>query len=251
MDMGMEKGMEKGMGMEVGGVDINGNPIRIIDDGGAVTNSYGIGSNTTTGQLLYLQTNNIGNNVYLDVNNAQQNAVPPLSPLPIPAPQFIPPISTSSPAVGTVNYITSQFNFTLPVAPAAGTMLNVWCNQYVTGRPYSILFWNNEITVRPVPDNIYMIEIETFLTPVQFMQTTDSPILRQWWKYIAYLAAAEILRWRQDMEGVNNMQEGLKRQEGLVLERQSVEEIFIPNYTLFNTTANTGVAGYNWGMGGF
>ena len=47
----------------IGGIDVNGNPIRIIDDGGAVTNSNGIGSNTTTGQLLYITQNNVGNNV--------------------------------------------------------------------------------------------------------------------------------------------------------------------------------------------
>src|SRR5271169_5714390 len=32
----------------IGGIDKNGNPIRIIDDGGAVTTSFGIGNNTTT-----------------------------------------------------------------------------------------------------------------------------------------------------------------------------------------------------------
>src|SRR5579862_8070844 len=38
----------------VGGIDVNGNPIRIIDDGGAVVNSYGIGNNTTVGQLIFV-----------------------------------------------------------------------------------------------------------------------------------------------------------------------------------------------------
>ena len=239
----------------IGGIDINGNPIRVTDDGGAVVNSFGIGNNTTTGQLLFINTNNVGNNVYLtqppQVPNVQMDAIPPLSPLPVPSPPPGIPSTQFPQYCGTVNYITSQFTFTLPVAPAAGTMLNVWCNQYVTGRPYSILFWNNEITVRPVPDNVYCIEIETFLTPVQFLQTTDNPILNQWSWYIAYLAAMEILRERQDMEGVENLREGMMRQEALVLERQSVEEIFQPNYTLFNSTTAAGGYGVGLGWGGF
>ena len=232
----------------IGGIDINGNPIRVTDDGGAVVNSFGIGSNTTMGQLLFVNTNQVGNNVYLDSSNAQQNAIPPLSPLPVPAPKFIPVISPINPAIGTVNYITSQFDFTLPIPPKPGTMLNVWCNQYTTGRPYSILFWNNEITVRPIPDNVYEIEVETFLTPVQFMQTTDVPYLNAAWKLIAYLAAQEILRQRQDIEGVQNLEEGRMRQEGLMLERQTIEEINVPNVTLFNSSSYGGYGlGYNSG----
>lgn len=229
----------------IGGIDKNGNPIRIIDDGGAVVNAFGIGSNTTTGQLLFLNQNNVGNNVYLDASNVQHAAVPPLSPLPTPSP----PVVLTPQYCGTVNYITTQITVNFPVAPAAGSMINVWVATYQTGRPYNALFWNNEITIRPVPDNIYLCEIEVFQTPAQFMQTTDNPVLNQWAQYIAYGAACEILRDRQDMEGVSNLQEGFKRQEALVLERQAVEEITIPNITLFNTTQTGYGYGTGWGMG--
>jgi hypothetical protein len=47
------------------------------------------------------------------------------------------------------------------------------------------------------------------------------------------------------MEGVENLKEGFMRQEGLVLERQAVEEIFQPNITMFNTTQ----IGYGVGTG--
>ena len=90
-----------------------------------------------------------------------------------------------------------------------------------------------------------------YLTPVQFMQTTDSPILNQWWKYIAYLAAAEILRDRQDMDGVANLMEGLKRQEGLVLERQGTEEIGQQNKTIYNAEYGYGNWNNGWGGGGW
>lgn len=247
--------------LSIGGIDVNGNPIRIIDDGGAISNVYGIGSNTTTGRLIFLNQNTVGDNVYLDSTNTQQPALPGLSPLggqgnansnPIPPPstyQAYPPSPLTSQYCGTVNYVTTSITVTFPVAPADGTMINVWAATYNPGRPYNVLFWNNELTIRPVPDNVYLCEIEAYQTPAQFMQTTDSPILNQWWQYIAYGTAREILRERQDMEGVENLREGFERQEALVLERQSIEEIGQPNITLFNTAAGGGAGGAGWGIG--
>lgn len=234
----------------IGGIDINGNPIRIIDDGGAVVSAQGIGSNTTTGQLIFVNQNAVGNNVYLDSSNAQQPALPPLSPLGgqqnanIPNTGY-PPAPLTPQYCGTVNYVTTEIDITLPVTPMPGTQLNVWAATYQVGRPYNLLFWNNELTIRPVPDNVYLVEVETYLTPVQFLSTGNHPILNQWAQYIAYGAACEILRERQDMEGLENLMEGFKRQEALVLERQAVEEINQPNVTLFNSTQ----LGYGVGSG--
>lgn len=229
----------------IGGMDVSGAPIRIIDDGGAIVNNYGIGCNSTTGKLLFIQQNTVGNNVYLDGSNNQQPAIPPLSPLPSPSP----PNPLTSQYCGTVNYVTTAITVNFPVAPAAGTMINVWASQYQVGRPYNLLFWNNEFTIRPVPDNIYQVEVEAYQTPAQFLQTTDNPLLNQWAQYIAYGAASEILRDRMDSEGVENLQEGFRRQEALVLERQAVEEIQQPNITLFNSTQTGYGYGMGWGMG--
>jgi hypothetical protein len=238
----------------IGGIDANGNPIRIIDDGGAVVSSDGIGNNTTVGQLIYVQQNAVGNNVYLDSSNVQQPSIPNYSPLGgqdnanLPNTAY-PPSPLTPQYCGTVNYVTTEFTVNFPVAPAAGTNINVWASQYQVGRPYNLLFWNNEFTIRPVPDNVYLVEVETYQTPSQFMSVTNHPVLNQWAQYIAYGAACEILRDRQDVEGVANLMEGFKRQEALVLERQSVEEIQQPNITLFNTT-NTGYGyGTGWGIG--
>ncbi len=231
----------------IGGIDKNGNPIRVIDDGGAVVDGDGIGSNTTKGQLLFVTQNTVGNNVSLDSGNDQIPTIPPLSPLPKPSP---PAPSVNLPQYcGTVNYVTTAIDITFPVAPAAGTMINVWAATYQVGRPYNLLFWNNELTIRPVPDNVYLCEVEVYQTPVQFLLTTDNPTLKQWAKYIAYGVAAEILRDRQDDEGLQNIMEGFRRQEALVLERQSVEEIGQPNVTLFNTTQTGYGVGYSAGIG--
>ncbi len=136
-------------------------------------------------------------------------------------------------AVGTVNYVTGVFAINLaPVnlTPAATTW-NVFVSQYQTGRPYSLLLWNNEFHIRPIPKLVHKVEIETYLTPVQFMQTTDS----------------------QDFDGLANLMEGFKRQEALVLERQGVEEIGSRNATIFassqnNQGWNNNMYGSGWGI---
>ncbi len=122
-----------------------------------------------------------------------------------------------------------------------------WVVQYQTGRPYCLMFWNNEFTIRPVPDQVYKVEVETYLTPVQFLETSTNPILNQWWQYISYGAAMEIQRERNDFDSVDGLREGFMRQEGLVLERQGVEEIGQRNSTIFS--AATPQQGWNQGWG--
>ncbi len=212
----------------IGGVDAFENPISINDNG--------------NGRLYLLTPNPV---VYVPVQSTNP-AVPGMYNL-----------NTSNPGlndpqdIGSVDYVTGDIAFSLPggISLATGTELTCWVSQYQTGRPFSLLFWNNELTIRPVPKHIHKIEVETYLTPVQFMETTDSPILNQWWQYIAYGAACEILRDRQDFEGVSNLQEGMMRQEALVLERQAIEELFTPNTTIFNSVTPS-VGGVN-GIGYF
>lgn len=221
----------------LGGIDINGNAISVSDDG--------------NGNLLLQVPNPV---ITTPIYN--QNGIAP-----------IPGMhnqNTGNPglnyqgtqtgpytnAIGTVDYVSGLFNIEFPVAPASGTQMTLWVSQYQTGRPYSLLFWNNEFTIRPVPKLIHKIEIETYLTPVQFYDSTDVPILNQWAQYLSYIAAMEILRDRQDLEGVENLREGFMRQEGMVLERQCIEEIGQPNFQLFNSTQGFSVY-VGWGGWGY
>lgn len=202
----------------IGTVDVNGNPVSINDDG--------------NGNLQMLQPNPVTS---VPVNTTNP-AVPGMYNLNTLNPGLLNPTN-----IGSVNYVTGQITINYPVAftPAAGEYINVWVVQYQPGRPSAVLFWNNEFHVRPIPKLIHKIEVETYLTPVQFMNENDVPILNQWWQYIAYGAAMEILREREDFEGVEGLREGFNRQEALALERQAIEEIQQPNVTLFNTSLPT------------
>lgn len=224
----------------IGGTDVSGIGINISDDG--------------EGLLL------------LDIPNPQ-TIVPAYSQgFPVPPNNLTPSIpgmhnaNTGNPGdrqqlqIGSVNYVTGVMTFSLvgtPYIPAAGTQMTCFVSQYTTGRPYSLLFWNNEFTIRPVPNLVHKVEIETYLTPVQFMQTTDSPILNQWWKWIAIMASILVLEDRQDLAGIANLAQSLDREEDLILERQATEEIGQRNTTIFSATQQ--MAGWNqsWNQGGW
>ena len=215
----------------IGGVDVNGNAITITDDG--------------NGNLLYV------------VPNAQ-TSTPPL--FTVPATPQIPGmhnLNLGNPGlynptfIGTVDYVTGEFDFTLPngISLAQEELFNIFISQYQPGKPYNLLFWNNELHIRPVPKLTHRITIEVYQTPVQFMATSSHPILDQWHQYISYGVACEIQRERNDFASVDALMEGMKRQEALVLERQGVEEIGMPNYTLFNSTQANPYLNNFWGMG--
>jgi hypothetical protein len=211
------------------GVDNTGSPININDDGNGVLQyltfnpSISVPAQTTNPAVPGMYNQNTGN-----------------------------PGLTNPLNIGAVNYVTGQISFTLPnsLTLQSGTQLTIWVSQYTTGRPYCLLFWNNQLIVRPVPKLIHKVEVETYLTPVQFMQTSDHPILNQFWQLIAIGASIKILEDRQDMEGVENLTAMYNRQAGLTLERQAVEEIYQPNLTLFNSTQGGWNAYGPWGNTG-
>jgi hypothetical protein len=141
--------------------------------------------------------------------------------------------------IGSVNYVTGAvaINFAIVgVTPASGLNMQMFVSQYQTARPYSLLFWNNYFLIRPVPSFVHKIEIEAYQTPIQFLLTTDNPIINQWAKYIAYGAAIDILNDWGDHKGAEAHERAFREQEDLVLEKQATEEIFQRNATIFSSS---------------
>ena len=223
----------------VGGTDSLGNAIQINDDGNG--NLYYNSANAIVPQppipnnLPGMENNNLSSIVTYPAATTTYQSYPG---------------DNIKRFVGTVNYLTGvitiNFSF-IDVFPATGSQLTVWVSQYTAGRPYTLLFWNNFLQVRPVPDKVYKVEVETYLTPIQLLETGDYPILNQWWQYISFGVAMEIQRERNDFEGVEGLREGFMRQEALVLERQGVEEIGSRNTTLFSSSIPQ--QGWNQGSG--
>lgn len=151
---------------------------------------------------------------------------------------------------GTVDYVTGAISLdytNIGSNPGNGEDITVWVVQYQASKPLSILYWNGEITVRPVPDGVYKIDFEAYKTPTQLLSTTDSPTVFQWKDYLAMGASRKILEDRGDSEGVDQVTMMMERQEGLVLSRQSIEEIGQRNGTIYESTSRGPGIGTNYG----
>ena len=129
----------------------------------------------------------------------------------------------SGDGVGTVDYVTGAINVTFSAAPGASQLVNAHIIQYVPNRPAAVLYFEDQLIVRPVPDQPYTLNFEYYRQPTQLLADDAVPELKQWWQYIAYGAAKKVLEDRMDMETVQMIMPEFKKQERLVLRRTIVQ----------------------------
>lgn len=124
---------------------------------------------------------------------------------------------------GSINYLTGALTITFSNTIPVGNEITFTFSPYQPNRPQAVLFFNNIISLRPVPDKPYPVEIDAFITPTALIEGGD-PLLNQWWQYLAYGASKKIFEDSQDPEGVNQILNGFKEQESLVLNRHVVQQ---------------------------
>jgi hypothetical protein len=124
--------------------------------------------------------------------------------------------STTQVPIGTINYLTGAYTITWPTAPGDGKSITAHYYNYVAGRPNSVLFYNNQFTFRPVPDQPYRFTIDAAVRPTELLNTSQQPELSQWWQYIAYGAAKKVFEDRLDLDSVQLITPEFMQQEILV-----------------------------------
>lgn len=140
---------------------------------------------------------------------------------------------------GTINYQTGAIsNLVFTINVPAGNDINIQYIQAVLGQPFNLLFFQNQFTVRPVPDQAYTIEITAYRLPSKALLGTTSttlfdptgrPELFEWWELIAFGVAKKLYQDRLDIEGVKMMEvflqekisEARTRTYGQLAKRQS------------------------------
>lgn len=160
---------------------------------------------------------------------------------------------------GTINYDTGAISVTFPSAVPSGEDITIQYNPVSLSIPLSIMFFQNQFTLRPVPDKGYIVELVAYRLPSQvLLGTTDPnnpnytgyPEQREWWEVLAFGCAKKVYQDRIDMEGVAMMDIGLKEAMSKAqtrtyaqLGKQSTNTIF-QGQTASNYTSGTG-----WGVG--
>lgn len=160
-------------------------------------------------------------------------------------------VPNSTVSQGTINYITGLFTLTFGAAPAANAPITAQTVPVQPSIPQAMLFFDNQFTLRPVPNQPYAINFQVQQRPDQFLNdnATDNPQLKEWWQYIAYGAAKKIFEDKMDTESVQAIMPEFKEQERLCLRRTLVQNSTQRTATIY--TAQTGLsASYGaWGFG--
>jgi hypothetical protein len=128
---------------------------------------------------------------------------------------------------GTINYNTGAISVIFLNPVPAGQNIQIQYNPtQVMAIPLSIMFFQNQFMLRPVPDKGYTIELTAYRQPSQALLGTgnpDEPVLtgtpelREWWELIAAGAAKKVYEDRLDSDGVQLM-------DKMLFERYAVAE---------------------------
>lgn len=152
-------------------------------------------------------------------------------------------------ANNTINYITGVYTITFSANTLVGAPINSQTVPQNLGLPQALLYYNNQFTVRPVPDQSYPVNFEVYQRPTALLAAGQSPELEEYWQYIAYGAAKKIFEDRLEMENVNLIMPEFKAQERLVLRRTLVQHSNERTATIY-TEQTGGMYGPGWFIGG-
>lgn len=167
----------------------------------------------------------------LETFTDQDNGVP----LDIPKQQYFvnPGILTGNQGgTGTIDYLTGAVTLNYANAPPAGANSSCHYHPYVASRPRDTMFWQQQLFLRPIPNDTYLVKCMAYMLPTTVISAatnatvrpslfvdpsttpistptsstvtmqgftgqsgslpTDLPQFNEWWQVIAYGAALKI-----------------------------------------------------------
>lgn len=155
----------------------------------------------------------------------------------------------NSPGNATINYQTGQITgLTFAEAIPAGTPIQIQYNPKKLSIPLSIMFFQNQFTLAPCPDQGYTIELTCYRQPVQALIAADmsgNPELSEWWEILSVGAAKKIFEERLDSDGVIFIDKMLKERYDII-ETRTYAQIGQQRIHTIYTDQLT----YNYGMNG-
>jgi len=134
---------------------------------------------------------------------------------------------------GQVDYLTGQVTITYNTVPPAGININAHYHPYQASRPRDIMFYQQQLFLRPIPNDTYAVKVMAYFQPTVVMNALTNaptfypgggtqtpgipsqfagdnisgsssmstiPLFPEWWQLIAYGAALKILAEEGDHE---------------------------------------------------
>ena len=200
----------------ISGTDANGNSISLVDDGqGNLFDPGNLSTNPPNlGDLSTVPANSRGTVNYLTgVVTVNDPAVVPLGP------GFSTAIATNAP-------INAQY---VP---------------YVPSRPQSVVFFQQQFNIFPIPDQAYTVSLEAYALPTALLDSggagTDIPQMREWWQALAYGAADKIFTDNADLDSAAKFRPLLDEQLKLIQRRTIVQQSSDRTATIYSEQNSMG-----------
>lgn len=154
---------------------------------------------------------------------------------------FDPADTSTNPSTkkGTVNYITGAVSITnfSDIVPE-GNAINAQYIPYVASRPQSVVFFEDQFILYPVPDQAYTVSFEVYKYPTTLASDGSDPQLQEWWQLLAYGAADKIFADNADLENLQKFRPLLKEQMELILRRTLVQQTSERTATIYTEQVN-------------
>lgn len=135
---------------------------------------------------------------------------------------------------GTIDYITGNVTINDPavyvsgpgfaVPIANGASINCQYVPYVASRPQSVVYYQDQFNLYPIPDGAYTVSFEAYKMPTALFGNSQSPQLKEWGQALAYGAADKIFSDNADMESQMKFRPILQEQMTLIQRRTIVQQ---------------------------
>lgn len=147
---------------------------------------------------------------------------------------------------GTVNYLTGAFTLTnFSAVIPTGNKINAQYIPYVASRPQSVVFYEDQFIVYPLPDQAYTVSFEVYKYPTALAASGDSPQLKEWWQLLAYGASDKIFADNANFEDLKQFRPILQEQLNLVQRRTIVQQTNERSATIY--TEQSQIPGFPFG----
>lgn len=169
--------------------------------------------------------------------------------LPAPTPLVLTAPYTTDPQFpgnNWINYFSGEYNILFATAPKLGQAINSQVYFYVPSRPLTMLYYDNKIVLRPVPDQPYVINFEAYKCPTELIADNQSPEIEQWWQLWSYGAAIKILQRRFDYDSVTLIMPEFENQRDLALYRTATQNTTQRVATIYSQQNDLGAGWGNW-----
>jgi hypothetical protein len=127
--------------------------------------------------VIGLQPNTAGPSSPLETFTDQDSPIP----LDIPIQQVFtnPGILTGSfGGTGTIDYLSGAVSITYASQPAIGLNINAHYHPYVASRPRDIMVWQQQIFMRPIPNDVYAVKMMAYMLPTTVLSAATNATVR-------------------------------------------------------------------------